>query len=40
VREALVLGGLPETRVDVRPLGRTEARRDVVDILPPGVARP
>jgi hypothetical protein len=39
VREALVLGGLPETRVDLRPLGRTEARRDVVDILPPGVTR-
>ncbi|WP_027284785.1 OmpA family protein [Rubritepida flocculans] len=40
VREALVLGGLPETRVDLRPLGRTEARQDVVDILPPGAARP
>ncbi|MCX8132971.1 MAG: hypothetical protein N3D18_03285 [Roseococcus sp.] len=40
VREALVLGGLPETRVDLRPLGRTAARRDVVDILPPGVPRP
>lgn len=40
VRDALVLGGLSETRVDLRPLGRTEARRDVVDILPPGVPRP
>jgi hypothetical protein len=40
VRDALVLGGLPETRVDLRPLGRTEARRDVVDILPPNVTRP
>lgn len=40
VRAALVAGGLPETRVDIRPLGHTEARRDVVDILPPGLARP
>lgn len=40
VREALVLGGLPETRVDLRPLGRTDGRRDVVDILPPSVTRP
>lgn len=40
VRDALVLGGLAETRIDTRALGRTEARRDAVDILPPGVTRP
>jgi outer membrane protein OmpA-like peptidoglycan-associated protein len=40
VRDAMALGGLPETRVDLRPLGRTEAGRDVADILPPNVARP
>jgi hypothetical protein len=40
VRDAMALGGLPETRVDLRPLGRTEAARDVAEILPPGIARP
>jgi hypothetical protein len=39
VRAALVAGGLPETRVDIRALGRTEAGRDVVDILPFGATR-
>jgi hypothetical protein len=39
-RAALVAGGLPETRVDLRALGRTEAARDVLDVMPPGVARP
>jgi len=40
VRSALVAGGLPETRVDIRPLGVTSSGVDVVDILPPGVLRP
>ncbi|MCU0888035.1 MAG: hypothetical protein MUC64_08445 [Rubritepida sp.] len=40
LRAALVAAGLPETRVDIRALGRTPAARDVVDLLPPGVARP
>lgn len=40
VRTALVAGGLPETRVDLRPLGRTQAALDAADILPPGVTRP
>jgi hypothetical protein len=40
VRDAMALGGLPETRVDLRPLGRTAAAQDVVDIMPPNVARP
>jgi outer membrane protein OmpA-like peptidoglycan-associated protein len=40
VRDAMALGGLPETRVDLRPLGRTAAARDVVDIMPPAVTRP
>ena len=39
VRGALERGGLPVTRMDIRPLGRTAAARDVVDILPPGVPR-
>jgi hypothetical protein len=37
VRRGLVAGGLEETRVDVRPLGRTTAGLDAADILPPGV---
>jgi hypothetical protein len=39
VRDALVAGGLEETRIDVRALGRTAAALDAADILPPGVAR-
>lgn len=39
VRAALVAGGLDETRVDVRALGRTQAALDAADILPPGVQR-
>lgn len=39
VRDALVAGGLEETRVDVRPLGRTNAALDATDILPPGAQR-
>jgi hypothetical protein len=39
VRGALERGGLPLTRMDIRPLGRTAAARDVVDILPPGAPR-
>lgn len=35
VRAALVAGGLAETRVDVRPLGRTPAGLDCADVLPP-----
>ena len=35
VRRGLVAGGLEETRVDVRPLGRTPAALDCADILPP-----
>jgi outer membrane protein OmpA-like peptidoglycan-associated protein len=39
VRDALVAGGLDETRVDVRALGRTPLALDAADILPPGVTR-
>jgi outer membrane protein OmpA-like peptidoglycan-associated protein len=39
VRAALVAGGLEETRVDVRGLGRTPAALDAADILPPGATR-
>jgi outer membrane protein OmpA-like peptidoglycan-associated protein len=37
VRAALVAGGLEETRVDLRPLGRTPQALDCADILPPGL---
>jgi hypothetical protein len=37
VRKALVAGGLDETRVDVRALGRTADALDAADVLPPGV---
>lgn len=36
VKEALVAGGLPATRIDIRPMGRTEAAADAVDVQPPG----
>lgn len=39
VRAALVAGGIAETRVDVRPLGRTAAGLDAADILPPEAPR-
>jgi hypothetical protein len=35
VKQALAAGGLAETRIDVRPLGRTADALDAVDILPP-----
>ena len=37
VEAALVAGGLPEARIDIRPMGRAIAV-DLVDVLPP-VAR-
>ncbi|TCI00428.1 hypothetical protein EJV46_07290 [Roseococcus sp. SYP-B2431] len=40
VRAALVAGGLPETRVDIRAMGHTAAHRDSVDVLAPTVAKP
>ncbi|WP_372617523.1 OmpA family protein [Falsiroseomonas sp.] len=39
VRAALAEAGLASTRVDVRPLGRTEAALDAADILPPEAPR-
>ncbi|MDB5316938.1 MAG: hypothetical protein JWO24_2782 [Rhodospirillales bacterium] len=38
-KAALVEGGLDETRIDLRPLGRTTAGVDRLDVLPPGVDR-
>lgn len=35
VKQALAAGGLAETRIDVRALGRTAEALDAVDILPP-----
>jgi hypothetical protein len=40
VKAALVAGGLPPTRIDLRPLGRLGSGADRVDVLPPGVASP
>jgi hypothetical protein len=40
VKAALVAGGLPATRIDLRPLGRVGNGADRVDVLPPGVASP
>lgn len=39
VKNALVAGGLPETRIDVRPLGRIATGIDAVDIIPPDANR-
>ena len=39
VKAALVTGGLAETRVDIRALGRTDNGRDVVDVLSPTAPR-
>lgn len=40
VKAALIAGGLPETRIDIRPLGLTDPARDAVDILAPTAPRP
>jgi outer membrane protein OmpA-like peptidoglycan-associated protein len=40
VKAVLEAGGLDPRRVDIRALGRTQAAADLVDIIPPGVARP
>ncbi len=39
VKQALVAGGLAETRIDVRPLGHAPQAEDLVDILPPDAPR-
>jgi outer membrane protein OmpA-like peptidoglycan-associated protein len=38
VKSALANGGLPPTRIDLRPLGRTPEAVDAADILPPPAA--
>ena len=35
VKQALAAGGLPATRIDIRPLGRTADAVDAVDVQPP-----
>ncbi|GGG27822.1 hypothetical protein GCM10010964_14690 [Caldovatus sediminis] len=40
VKGALVAGGVDPTRIDLRPLGRTEEGVDAVDILPPADGPP
>jgi outer membrane protein OmpA-like peptidoglycan-associated protein len=39
VKAALASGGLPPTRIDLRPLGRTPEAVDAADILPPAARR-
>ncbi len=39
VKQALAAGGLPPTRIDLRPMGRTDQALDAVDIQPPEPAR-
>jgi len=39
VKQALATGGLPPTRIDVRPMGRTEEAVDAVDVQPPEARR-
>jgi hypothetical protein len=40
VRRALEAAGLPGTRIDLRPLGRTAAAEDAIELLPPAVPSP
>lgn len=40
IRRVLEAGGLPGTRIDLRPIGRTAAALDAVELLPPGVPSP
>jgi hypothetical protein len=40
IRRALEAAGLPGTRIDLRPIGRTARAEDAVELLPPGVPSP
>lgn len=40
VRRLLEAGGLPGTRIDLRPLGRTANGVDMIEVLPPGISSP
>lgn len=40
VKQSLTRGGLPGTRIDLRPLGRTDEEADAIDIIAPPRARP
>jgi hypothetical protein len=40
IRRVLEAAGLAGTRIDLRPLGRTAAAEDAVELLPPGVPSP
>lgn len=39
VKQALVAGGLAETRIDIRPVGLTPEAVDAVDVMPPSAPR-
>jgi hypothetical protein len=40
VKASLVRGGLPGTRIDIRPMGRTPEGLDAIDIIAPPAPRP
>jgi hypothetical protein len=40
VRRLLEAGGLSGTRIDLRPMGLTAEARDIIEVLPPGIASP
>ncbi len=40
VKSSLIRGGLAGTRIDIRPMGRTDEGLDAVDILAPPAPRP
>jgi hypothetical protein len=39
IKASLVRGGLPGTRIDIRPMGRTEEALDAIDIIAPPAPR-
>jgi outer membrane protein OmpA-like peptidoglycan-associated protein len=39
VKQGLAAGGLPDTRIDIRAMGRTAEAVDAVDVQPPEVQR-
>ncbi|MFH5925112.1 hypothetical protein [Roseomonas xinghualingensis] len=40
IKDSLARGGLPRTRIDIRPMGRTDEALDAIDIIAPPASRP
>jgi len=40
IKDSLARGGLPRTRIDIRPMGRTQEALDAIDIIAPPAPRP